>query len=132
MKSDLAVIDKRAWGAILCLLAMLGVQPAAAQMRMPGGDPADAFGTIPNSTVCPRTKPFKCESGDCVTNPTKCKSTGACPADKPLRCTNGVCVSSPSECEINSRCPPPRPVRCPQGGCVANERDCPLPDFDER
>jgi hypothetical protein len=130
MRSIFLVIGRTGCSAALCLLTMLDVQPAAAQMHMQGADPTDAFGTIPNTAVCPRTKPFKCESGDCVTNPTKCKSTGACPADIPLRCTNGTCVSTPSDCEISTRCPPPRPVRCPQGACVATRDDCPVLGLD--
>lgn len=120
-------------------LLVASVSPGAAQTSLddpfdvPG--PARAFGTPgtpPNVTVCPRTKPFKCENGDCVTNPTKCRPTQSCPPDRPLRCTNGNCVSKPSECDVGTRCPAERPVRCPRGGCVADRRDCPVPGFDNQ
>jgi hypothetical protein len=68
---------------------------------MPGpadGDPIDAFGAKPNVTICPSNKPFRCEAGNCVTNPTRCKSVPPCPSDSPLRCSDGRCVSKPRDC----------------------------------
>src|SRR3712207_5606300 len=62
----------------LCMLLLVGLSPSAAQktLGLPGpadADPLDAFGSKPNVTICPSNKPFQCEAGNCVTNPTKCE-----------------------------------------------------------
>jgi hypothetical protein len=84
----------------LCLFAIISALPAAAQNPFRAiPDAADAFGAPPNTTVCPRIKPFRCENGDCVTNPTKCMPTAdVCPSDRPLRCSDGACVSNNRAC----------------------------------
>ncbi|MBA2410256.1 MAG: hypothetical protein H0V62_11015 [Gammaproteobacteria bacterium] len=108
----------------LCLLGIAVGAPALAQDAFRGLEPADAFGAKPNRTVCPRIKPFKCESGDCVTNPTKCQATHQCPRDKPVRCADGACASKSRDCEWRERCPVARPYLCPTGGCAWAAQGC--------
>ncbi|MGI8739011.1 MAG: hypothetical protein ACR2KU_05020 [Gammaproteobacteria bacterium] len=117
-------IKFRSLSLCLCLLGIAAGALAQPQDAFRGLDPADAFGAKPNRTVCPRIKPFKCESGDCVTNPTKCQATGACPPDKPLRCAAGSCVSKPRDCDRRERCPVARPYLCPDGSCAGDRQAC--------
>ena len=109
------------WGLCLCVLIAAG---APAQNSVRGLDPADAFGAQPNRTVCPRNKPFKCENGDCVTNPTKCQPISKCPRNKPLRCADDTCVSRPGDCGRRQRCSGALPVTCPDGSCAKFKREC--------
>lgn len=110
------------WGLCLALLAI--VSGALAQDSFRGVNPSDAFGAPPNQTVCPRNKPFMCENGDCMTNPTKCQATQRCPRNKPLRCADDSCVSKPRDCDRRQRCPDTRPFMCPDGSCAKDRQAC--------
>jgi hypothetical protein len=94
---------RRPWLQGLGMLILCGLSPIEAQntIGVPGpgeADPLDAFGAAPNVTICPPGKPFRCEAGNCVTNPTRCEAVRPCPEDSPLRCSDGRCVSSGRDC----------------------------------
>ncbi len=96
-------MHQNAWGIGACMLAVLGASIGVAQasLGLPGpgdADPTDAFGAAPNVTICPSNRPFRCEAGNCVTNPTKCEPVRPCPADRPLRCSYGLCVAKARDC----------------------------------
>jgi hypothetical protein len=96
-------LSSRRWGwciglGVLIAQAMPFNATAQGPFGSPDADPIDAFGAPPNVTICPSTKPFRCEAGNCVTNPTKCKQVPACPEDKPYRCSDGRCVGRTRDC----------------------------------
>jgi hypothetical protein len=93
------------------MLLLVGLSPSAAQkpLGLPGpadADPLDAFGSKPNVTICPSNKPFQCEAGNCVTNPTKCEPVRPCPEDRSLRCSDGRCVAEALDCDYGILRPP--------------------------
>lgn len=69
------------------------------------------------------SKPFRCNSGECVSVQTECvndEGLGAC-ASGNLRCADGICRVN---CPAFMGCPLSTPFQCPSGHCSQDETGC--------
>ncbi|KAK8797361.1 hypothetical protein WA158_004569 [Blastocystis sp. Blastoise] len=74
--------------------------------------------------LCPKHRPVRCPSGNCVKEANLCVSPRLCPKTLPVRCDDGSCVENIDYCIPHHECPSGH-VLCNSGTCAPSEYQCP-------
>jgi len=91
----------------------------------------DSSGCTPK-VVCPDYQPYLCQSGECVGDPTICKTVTSqvkydktCPESSPIMCSRGFCVNRVTDCLGQKQsCPKNKPYLCYFGTCSESPYEC--------
>lgn len=93
-----------------------------------------------SSSLCPQgnncnvVRPFRLETGKCVSSKDLLNSNSLCPLDHPYKCPNGVCSINSASCPIDNKiyngCQELKNLifdafyKCPDGRCLQNADQC--------